>query len=81
MFMRLISLNLSLHFFYVSASLRVFQLEKQKRLERIRQKRSQLEELILQVCTIVGYALLCVCVCVHSVGLVRKHVALPLGSE
>lgn len=28
----------------------VFQLEKQKRLERIRQKRAQLEELILQVC-------------------------------
>ncbi len=32
----------------------IFQLEKQKRLERIRQKRAQLEELILQVCSTPG---------------------------
>ncbi len=38
----------------------IFQLEKQKRLERIRQKRAQLEELILQVCS----TPVCVCLCV-----------------
>jgi len=41
----------------------IFQLEKQKRLERIRQKRAQLEELILQVCTTLVCVCLYVCVC------------------
>lgn len=66
--------------FFVNVSLYAFQLEKQKRLERIRQKRSQLEELILQVCTNMDHRLFCVCVCVSAVALVRKHVALPLNT-
>lgn len=43
----------------------IFQLEKQKRLERIRQKRAQLEELILQVCS-TPVCILSLCVCLFS---------------
>lgn len=73
-------LNSNVHFlFSMNVSLCVFQMEKQKRLERIQQKRSQLEELILQVCTNMDCVLYCMCV--SAVGLVRKHVALALRNE
>lgn len=56
----------------------IFQLEKQKRLERIRQKRSQLEELILQVCS--TPVCVCLCVCSLTTGLQQdSQTALHMG--
>lgn len=51
----------------------IFQLEKQKRLERIRQKRAQLEELILQVCSTSD------CVCSLTTGLQQDFQTRHMG--